>query len=123
MQATPWHSLVSSIKRKVESVCDYQFNSVLLNYYRDGQDSNGWHSDDEAELGINPVIASISLGAARDFHLRYKKDKGVKQSILLESGSLLLMKGETQSYWQHQIPKRAKADGRINLTFRFIKSV
>ena len=111
------------MKQKIESVCDrVEFTSCLLNLYRDGKDSNGWHSDDEKELGKNPVIASITLGQERYFHLRHKKDKNLKHKMLLGHGSLLLMKGETQHYWQHQIPKTAKAIGeRINLTFRVIK--
>jgi len=93
---------------------------VLLNYYRNGRDSNGWHSDDEPELGDNPVIASLSLGAPRDFQLRSKRDKSLKQTLSLEHGSLLVMRGTTQRCWQHQIPKRANAASRINLTFRTI---
>jgi len=123
MQAVSWHPLVQSIKQQVERVCCYDFNSVLLNYYRNGQDSNGWHSDDEPELGCDPVIASVSLGAPRDFYLRYKQNHSIKQLITLQPGSLLLMKGCTQRYWQHQVPKRAQSDGRINLTFRVIKNV
>lgn len=110
------------IKSVVEKEANVTFSTCLLNYYRDGKDSNGWHSDDEKELGANPVIASVSLGAERFFHLRNKEDKSLKQKILLQNGSLLLMKGETQHYWQHQIPKTAKKIGeRINLTFRIIK--
>ncbi len=90
--------------------------------YRDGKDSNGWHADDEKELGINPAIASLSLGQERFFHFRHKKDKNIKHKILLHHGSLLLMQGETQHCWQHQIPKTSKVMGeRINLTFRIIK--
>ncbi len=110
------------IKKLVEKVANAKFSTCLLNYYRDGKDSNGWHSDDEKELGINPIIASISLGAERFFHLRNKADKTQKHRILLENGSLLLMKGETQHHWQHQIPKTSKRiEGRINLTFRILK--
>ena len=95
---------------------------MLINYYRDGQDSTGWHADDEPELGKDPVIASISLGATRDFQLRHNRDKNQKISIALQHGSLLLMQGTTQSCWQHQIPKRVQAEPRINLTFRTIKA-
>ena len=110
------------IKEKVEHLTEYEFTTCLLNLYRNGKDSNGWHADDEKELGINPVIASISLGQERYFHLRYKEDKSLKHKILLAHGSLLLMKGETQHHWQHQIAKTARKIGeRINLTFRIIK--
>src|SRR6187431_60877 len=96
--------------------------TVLLNYYRDGSDSNGWHADNEKELGTNPVIASLSLGAERNFQLKHNIDITQKKNIILENGSLLLMKGTTQHFWKHQIPKTAKAIGpRINLTFRIIQ--
>jgi len=120
MKATLLTPLLLEIKAKIEAQTGDRFNSVLVNYYRDGQDSNGWHSDDEPELGNNPVIASLSLGAPRDFHLRYKLDKSLKHTLSLEHGSLLMMRGKTQSHWQHHIPKRAKAEGRLNLTFRTI---
>lgn len=85
-------------------------------------DSNGWHADDEKELGENPIIASISLGQERYFHLKHKLNKELKHKLLLEHGSLLLMKRETQHYWLHQIPKTTKPlNERINLTFRIIK--
>lgn len=114
------HTLLE-IKEQVEKVALVKFTSCLLNYYRDGKDSNGWHSDDEKELGKNPVIASVSLGAPRMFHFRNKKDKTLKHKLQLEHGSLLLMQGTTQHYWQHQLPKTSKkVDGRINLTFRVI---
>ena len=94
----------------------------MLNYYRDGKDSNGWHADDEKELGRNPVIASVSFGAERSFHLQHNSIKEQKLKINLEHGSLLIMKGTTQHFWKHQIPKTAKPIGsRINLTFRIIK--
>lgn len=111
-----------NIKSVIEKEASVDFSTCLLNYYRDGKDSNGWHSDDEKELGQNPIIASISLGAERFFHLRHRKDKSIKHKLLLEHGSLLLMKGETQHHWYHQIAKTAKKIGeRINLTFRIIK--
>ena len=120
MTASSLTPLLLEIKAKIETRSGNRFNSVLVNYYRDGQDSNGWHSDDEPELGENPIIASLSLGAPRDFHLRHKFDKALKHKVSLEHGSLLMMRGPTQSRWQHHIPKRARADGRINLTFRTI---
>lgn len=112
---------LKQLKQAVERACQTIFTSCLLNYYRDGKDSNGWHSDDEKELGENPIIASVSLGAERFFHLRHKTDKTLKHKLLLEHGSLLLMQGATQHNWQHQIPKTSKnIGGRINLTFRVI---
>jgi alkylated DNA repair dioxygenase AlkB len=117
----PFSKALKEIKNKIEKVCDLKFNSVLLNFYRDGSDSNGWHSDDEKELGINPAIASISFGAVRTFQLRHKKDRKNRKNIQLEDGSLLLMQGTTQHFWQHQIPKLKKVkEERINLTFRLI---
>ena len=120
MKPTTWDKQVLAIKNKIELATDESFNSVLINYYRDGKDSNGWHSDNEPELGINPVIASLSLGASRDFHLRHKGNKQLTHKMSLTNGSLLMMSGTTQQYWQHHIPKRASAKGRINLTFRTI---
>jgi len=122
MQPHHWNPLLMFIKNKVEAVCNENFTTVLLNLYRDGKDSNGWHADNEKELGKNPVIASVSFGAERMFHLQHNTIADAKLKINLESGSLLLMKGETQHYWKHQIPKTAKKiDPRINLTFRIIK--
>jgi alkylated DNA repair dioxygenase AlkB len=97
------------------------FNSVLLNLYRDGNDSMGWHSDDEPELGQNPVIGSLSLGGKRRFRLRHRSEKNLKHQLELTSGSFLLMQGTTQHYWQHHIPKTKRpVPPRINLTFRLI---
>lgn len=121
MHPTPFTKELLEIKHKIETNCDATFNVVLLNLYRDGNDSNGWHSDDEKELGKNPVIASVSLGAKRIFQLRHKGDKTLRRTIELTHGSLLLMKGETQHFWQHQVPKTKKnVLPRINLTFRVI---
>ncbi|MCW8982386.1 MAG: alpha-ketoglutarate-dependent dioxygenase AlkB [Altibacter sp.] len=122
MYPKPFSEALHNLKKKVETVSGSVFTTVLLNLYRDGTDSNGWHSDDEKELGTDPVIASVSLGAPRMFHLRHKFQKELKQKIILEPGSLLLMQGTTQHSWQHQIPKTKKAVApRINLTFRKIK--
>ena len=122
MKPNPWNALLMFIKNKVEEVCNENFTTVLLNYYRDGKDSNGWHADNEKELGINPVIASVSFGVERSFHLQHNSIKEQKLKINLEHGSLLIMKGPTQHFWKHQIPKTAKPIGsRINLTFRIIK--
>ena len=119
MEPTVWTDTLLELKTKIENSTGFTFNSVLLNYYRDGQDTTGWHSDDEIELGKNPIIASISLGAPRDFFLRHKS-KPLKHKMTLENGSLLMMKGSTQHFWQHHVPKRANSLGRINLTFRTI---
>ena len=123
MVPLPWTELLLEIKRRIEVVTASTFNSVLLNYYRDNRDSMGFHSDDEPELGERPVIASLSLGEERTFVLKHRVDKLVKPIRLrLVSGSLLLMKGETQRYWKHGIPKTARPCGpRVNLTFRRIK--
>lgn len=122
MHPTAFTPSLLEIKYKIEEKCDTIFNVVLLNLYRDGSDSNGWHSDNEKELGTNPVIASLSLGANRMFQLRNKADKKLRRNIELTSGSLLLMKGTTQHFWQHQIPKtKKKVLPRINLTFRTIQ--
>ena len=122
MQPHAWNSLLLFIKNEIEEVCNENFTTVLLNYYRDGKDSNGWHADDEKELGRNPVIASVSFGVERSFHLQHNSIKEQKLKINLEHGSLLIMKGPTQHFWKHQIPKTAKPIGsRINLTFRIIK--
>ena len=122
MQPNAWNPLVLFIKNEIEEICNENFTTVLLNYYRDGKDSNGWHADNEKELGRNPVIASVSFGAERFFHLQHNTIKEQKLKINLEHGSLLIMKGTTQHFWKHQIPKTAKEIGpRINLTFRIIK--
>ncbi len=121
MQPLPFSGTLLDIKTKISRLTPADFTSCLLNLYRDGKDSNGWHSDDEKELGKNPVIASVSLGQERYFHLKPKKLKDLKYKILLEHGSLLLMSGPTQHYWLHQIAKTTKPIGeRINLTFRVI---
>lgn len=109
------------IKTEVERYCSHTFTTVLLNLYRQGADSNGWHADNEKELGKNPVIASLSFGATRSFHFKHRTLKTERYKLLLESGSLLIMKGEMQHFWLHQVPKTKKKVGeRINLTFRTI---
>ena len=116
-----WTPELSLIKEKIELPAGIRFNSVLLNYYRDGNDSMAWHSDDETELGNQPVIASVSFGQPRRFDVRSKADKTKKISILLEDGSLLLMKGNLQHDWEHRIAKSTvPMTPRINLTFRVI---
>ena len=110
------------IKKKVEAISNTKFTTCLLNLYRNGMDSNGWHADDETALGINPIIASVSFGATRKFQLKHNSIKNEKLTIELQNGSLLLMQGTTQHFWKHQVPKTRKEIGkRINLTFRYIK--
>jgi alkylated DNA repair dioxygenase AlkB len=122
LSPVPWTNVLLQIRRSVELACQSEFNSVLLNYYRNERDSMGFHSDDEKELGQRPVIASVSLGETRQLIFQHKtrnKHKTVK--LDLESGSLLLMKGDTQPHWKHGIAKQSKACGpRVNLTFRRI---
>ncbi|MFM0594151.1 alpha-ketoglutarate-dependent dioxygenase AlkB family protein [Paraburkholderia dilworthii] len=115
-----WTSTVAELKASVEAVCETRFNSVLINRYRSGADSMGWHADREPELGVRPVIASVSLGVARTFDLRHNKT-GLVQSYSLKGGSLLVMKGDTQADWRHRVPKEPRVAGeRINLTFRWV---
>ena len=117
-----WNELLLEIKKQVEQYIKFQFNSVLLNEYPNGKVGMGWHSDDERELGTDPIIASLSFGANRDFIFKHKTDKSFENiKIHLKSGSLLLMLGSTQHHWKHSLPKRLKVrEPRINLTFRKI---
>jgi alkylated DNA repair dioxygenase AlkB len=120
LQPKPWSPGLLAINGLLEKCLEATFNSVLANLYRDGKDSMGWHSDDEPELGDKPLIASVSLGAERRFSLRHKHSKQL-QHIVLPAGSLLLMAGETQRFWQHQVAKTRRCQQpRINLTFRKI---
>lgn len=122
MKPHSWNPLLMFIKSEIEAVCNENFTTVLLNLYRNGKDSNGWHADNEKELGRNPIIASVSFGSERIFHLQHNSISDAKQKIILQNGSLLIMKDETQHFWKHQIPKTTKEIGpRINLTFRIIK--
>lgn len=122
MYPLAFNAVLETIKTKVETKTQQHFTSCLCNLYRDGSDSNGWHADNEKELGKNPVIASVSFGAERLFKLKHRHDPSLKHRLTLQHGSLLLMKGSTQHYWLHQIPKTKKPIGkRINLTFRIIK--
>lgn len=121
LQPHPWSKELLEIKEKIDHKSDANFNSVLLNRYRDGNDSISWHTDAEKELGINPVIASVNFGAERKFQLKHK-NTDEKIEIILKHGSLLIMKGELQHFWKHQVPKtKLKIEERINLTFRVIK--
>ena len=116
-----WNQGLLHIKHEVERCAGLDFNSVLLNWYRDGNDHLSWHSDDEKELGPNPVIASANFGTTRDFVLRPKNSHADRLVLPLKHGTLLLMSGSLQHFWQHSVPKRTKAQGsRFNLTFRRI---
>ena len=118
--ALPWTDVLRSIRARLHELTGLDFNSALVNCYRDGNDSVGWHSDDEAEWGPNPVIASVSFGATRDFVLKHRRDKTVKPVICpLTHGSLLVMGDTVQNAWLHQLPKRRRVTTpRVNLTFR-----
>ena len=121
MQPESWSEPLLTIREKVEAVAGTKFTAALLNQYRNGADSMGWHRDNERSLGPNPLIASVSFGAARKFSLRHYTNKKLLRSINLEDGSLLLMKGATQHHWEHQLPKTALPTGlRINITFRVV---
>lgn len=120
LSTVTWTPLLAKLREQVCLHCQHQFNAVLANQYRDQRDSVSWHSDDEPELGKHPVIASLSFGGERDFQLRHNQSKQ-KLNLPLAPGSLLVMKGNTQSFWQHCIPKRTRQiSPRINLTFRKI---
>jgi alkylated DNA repair dioxygenase AlkB len=119
LKAMPWTKELLELKAALEQFCQQDFNSVLLNLYRDGSDSMGWHSDDERELGRDPMIASVSLGAERKFQFKHRSNCHKKQDVSLESGSLLVMAGACQTNWLHCLPRTTKPTGeRINLTFR-----
>ncbi|WP_043971485.1 MULTISPECIES: alpha-ketoglutarate-dependent dioxygenase AlkB [unclassified Acinetobacter] len=116
-----WNKPLLWLKQQLEAVSQSSFNSVLLNWYRDGQDHLAWHDDAEAELGNNPTIGSLNFGASRRFLLRRKDNHNDKIELLLGHGDLLIMAGELQQYWQHCVPKQTKVkNSRINLTFRYI---
>ena len=119
----PWTPTLLQVKQRIETSPSVStlFNSVLINFYRNGNDSMGWHADDEPELGKNPCIVSLNFGTSRRFLFRRKDDKNIKFELELTHGSLLIMQGETQHFWQHALPKQIKKTGeRLNLTFRHI---
>jgi alkylated DNA repair dioxygenase AlkB len=119
-QALPWTEELSWLRQIIEELIGTKFNSCLLNLYHNGNEGMGWHSDDEKSLGKNNTIASLSLGAERKFLFKHKQTKQIV-SLLLEHGSLLVMKEATQSNWLHSLPKsKDLIDSRINLTFRTI---
>ena len=114
---------ISFVKKRIEKFIIVQFNLVLADLYRDCSDSNGWHSDNEKELGENPIIASLSLGANRKFKMRNNQN-GENLDLYLSNGSLLIMAGPTQAYWKHTIPKtRKNVSPRINLTYRVVNNL
>ena len=115
----PWTPDLERLRARVHELSGFEFNAVLLNRYRDGRDGMGWHADDEPELGRNPAIASVSLGAPRRFCLRHRRNRDLKLDLELPHGSLLVMTGPTQHHWLHALPKTRRPVGeRINLTFR-----
>ena len=120
LEPLPWAAPLAALRPRLEAALGFTFNSVLANLYRDGADSMGWHSDDEASLGPRPVIASLSLGATRRFVLRHRRRRELQTvALALEHGSLLVMAGATQRHWHHAVPKTRRPVGaRINLTFR-----
>lgn len=116
-----WNAGLLHLKQIVEKAAQIEFNSVLLNWYRDGEDHLSWHADDEKELGRNPVIASVNFGETRDFVIRRNSEPTQKLVLPLGHGTLLIMRGELQHFWQHSVPKRKRVSGsRFNLTFRRI---
>ncbi len=124
MRPEPFPGDLASVLRRLEDESGVRFNTALANFYRSGKDTVSWHSDDEPDLGPEPVIASLSLGATRRFLLRRKKDHTIRASFDLTHGSLLWMSGSTQALWEHCLPKTAQSVGsRVNLTFRSILTV
>ncbi len=123
LEPLPWTAPLAALRQRLEAALGFTFNSVLANLYRDGADSMGWHSDDEASLGPQPVIASLSLGATRRFVLRHRRRRDLKTlTLALEHGALLVMAGDTQRHWHHAVPKTRQPVGtRINLTFRQVQ--
>jgi alkylated DNA repair dioxygenase AlkB len=119
----PWTRVLMAIRDRVAELTGAAYNAVLLNLYRDGRDGMGWHADDEPELGPNPVIASVSLGATRRFRLRHRRRKGLRLELPLAHGSVLCMSGATQHHWVHALPKTgAEVGERINLTYRLVRA-
>jgi len=119
-QPQTWTPELISIKNRIESLTNAEFNSCLLNFYHDGEDGMGWHSDDEKELDAHSPIASVSLGSTRKFAFRHKKER-LRATLFLENGSALIMKAPTQQFWQHALLKTKTIHmPRINLTFRKI---
>ena len=121
MYPNNWNKSLLFIKNEIETVCQQNFTTVLANLYRNETDSNGWHADNEKSLGHDPIIASISLGEERSFQIKHNSNKSEKINLILEHGSLLLMKEGSQIHYKHQLPKsKTSKNPRINLTFRTI---
>lgn len=121
MQPFTWTAELQHIRARIEPLAGVRFTSALLNFYRDGNDSMGWHRDNEKSLGPQPVIGSVSFGAARYFHFKHASDKDLRVKTVLSHGSLLLMRGRTQERWYHSVPKTVRVtEPRINITFRVI---
>ncbi|MFN9302313.1 MAG: alpha-ketoglutarate-dependent dioxygenase AlkB family protein [Candidatus Kapaibacterium sp.] len=121
LQPNKWNKGLLFLKVQIEKLTKVTFNSVLMNWYRDGEDYINWHTDSEKELGQNPIIASLNFGATRRFLIRRIDDNSIKLEFPLKHGTLLVMKGELQHFWQHSVPKEKKVkQTRINLTFRTI---
>lgn len=121
LQPKPWNKGLLFIKDQIDKISGVHFNSVLMNWYRDGEDHMGWHTDAEKELGKNPVIGSVNFGATRRFLLRRIDDNSEKVELSLKHGTFLLMRGQIQHFWQHAVPKEKKVkEARFNLTFRVI---
>ncbi len=119
-----WNDALNEVRDKIKDELGLRFNSVLANYYRNGNDSMGWHRDNEPELGPNPVIVSVSLGGPRKFRMQHIKDKSSRWDTMLAHGSVLVMSGETQNKWRHCLPKSVVHNNtRVNLTFRQIISI
>lgn len=116
-----WTETLTEIKKQVEAVSDNSYNSLLMNLYRSGRDKLSWHADDEPELDRQCSIASVTFGSARDFCIKHKRKEGLRHTIPLKHGSLLIMKPPMQEHWLHQIPLRKNVEEeRINLTFRYV---
>jgi alkylated DNA repair dioxygenase AlkB len=123
LRARPFSDTLLGIRARIAALTGHAFNSVLLNLYRDGNDAMGWHSDDERELGPDPLIASVSLGATRRFLLRHRIRKDMRLALDLEDGGLLVMEPPLQRHWKHAVARTKRAVGpRINLTWRDIRS-
>ena len=121
LQPKAWNTVLLSLRDALIPICKRTFNSVLLNWYRSGEDHISWHTDAEPELGKNPIIASVNFGASRRFLLRRKEEHSIKLEIPLHHGSVLVMAGALQHHWQHSVPKQKKIkQNRVNLTFRSI---
>ena len=122
LETRSWTSLLSDIRAKIELYLDFSFNSVLVNWYRNGEDHVGWHADNERELGEQPFIVSLTFGAERLFEFRHKKSLESGR-LLLRSGTLLIMRPDFQHHWLHSVPiEKSFIEGRINLTFRKVIS-